>query len=68
MQQTIYVVRGFLGGRRQPEERFASEARARYRAAYLGKIYDAVMVGCRRVDSEQGNGKRRIAQVPDLQA
>ena len=53
MQQTVYVVRGFCGGCRQPEEQFATELSARHRAAYLGKIYDAVIVGRRIVESKE---------------
>jgi hypothetical protein len=35
MGDTIYVIQGFLGGRRQLEEVFVSEAHARLRAAHL---------------------------------
>jgi len=68
MQQTIYIVRGFRGGRRQPEEHFATEAAARYRAAYLGKVYDAVMVGRCVVKSERCGDARLAGRVADLPA
>lgn len=45
MDEKIFIIRGFLRGRRQPEERFTSEVRARHRAAYLGRIYDSVALG-----------------------
>lgn len=45
MDQASYILRGFLGGRKQPEEHFTSEVHARKRAAYLGTMYDSVMVG-----------------------
>jgi hypothetical protein len=67
MQQTIYIVRGFLGGRRQPEEHFPTEVRARHRAAYLGKFYDAVIVGQRVVESERCGDRQLTGRVADLQ-
>lgn len=45
MDEKVFIIRGFLHGRRQQEERFTSEVRARHRAAYLGRIYDSVMLG-----------------------
>lgn len=44
-EQASYILRGFLGGRKQPEEYFTSEVHARKRAAYLGTLYDSVVVG-----------------------
>ena len=58
MLTTIYIVRGFCGGCRQPEEHFTTEVAARRRAAYLGKVYDAVMVGRRVVERERCSDDR----------
>jgi len=67
MGDTIYVIYGFLGGRRQPEEVFVSEAHARLRAAQLGQIYDSVSVGTRRVDREaHGEPQQRGLQSAPL--
>jgi ribosomal protein L20A (L18A) len=68
MEQNIYVVRGFIGGRRQPEERFTSEARARRRAAYLGMVYDAVIVGSRKMDDMEYVASARKNRTTDLEA
>jgi len=66
--QTMYIVRGFCGGRRQPEEHFATEAAARHRAAYLGKVYDAVIVGRCVAKSEKCSDTRLAGRVADLPA
>lgn len=45
MNDVVYVIRGFLGGRKQAEEQFTVEGHARRRAAYLGAVYDSVVIG-----------------------
>jgi hypothetical protein len=68
MCKTIYVVRGFLGGRKQPEEQFSSEAHARLRAAYLGATYDSVAVGSRTINSEPYEDRKQTGQLSELRA
>jgi hypothetical protein len=68
MLKTIYVVRGFLGGRKQPEEHFSSEAHARLRAAYLGSSYDSVAVGRHTIESEPRDDQKRTGQLSELRA
>ncbi|WP_426702784.1 hypothetical protein ACPPVV_07230 [Rhodanobacter sp. Col0626] len=64
MNDTVFVVRGFTGGRRQTEERFTSELHAKRRAAYLGALYESVMVGCLDDKGEQANGIHRKTVAP----
>jgi hypothetical protein len=67
MSDTIYVIHGILGGRRQPEELFVSEAHAKLRAAQLGQIYDSVSVGTRHVHRvAHGDHKQRGQQSAPL--
>lgn len=62
---TIYLIRGFLNGRRQREEVFLSEALARLRAAQLGQVYDSISPGTRRVDREAMMGTESNKQSSD---
>ena len=60
MGDTIYVIHGFRNGCKQPVEVFVSEAHARLRAAYLGRLYDSVALGARRAGREaHGHGTRK---------
>jgi hypothetical protein len=62
MGDTIYVIHGFLGGRRQPEEVFVSEAHARLRAAQLERIYDSVSLDTRSVGREMHRDRKQRGQ------
>jgi hypothetical protein len=44
MAETIFVVQGFLGGRKLAPQLFETEAQARARAVYLGQGLDGVML------------------------
>ena len=68
MTSTIYVLKCFHRGRKQSEERFSSERRARLRAAHLGSVCDIVTLGEKSTHAEPVNdsaGTRLGA--PDLQ-
>jgi hypothetical protein len=44
MTEMIFVVQGFLGGRKLAPRLFETEAQARARAVYLGQGLDGVML------------------------
>jgi len=65
MEYKTYFVRGILRGQKQPEEHFTSEVHARKRAAYLGTVYDSVVVDWNEGPLRYGRrGRRSDAAMP----